>query len=133
VSNLPAFVAAQGRLIFPKVQTSQKLRAFFLALSLSLFDSSSVNGNLIGHIKLYVEGNSKSVIRANVTGRRESAQVEIRNFHPEKEVKVWLNIIAYRSSEETLRRSFLRALFQLAKEHKVKLRGFRGGHEHSHQ
>ena len=132
MSHLPAVVAAHARLTFPEVQDHESLESFFLDLSLSLFESSSTNGKLIGHIKLYGEGKSKSVIRANVTGRRESLQVEIRNFQPEKEVKVWLNIIAYKRSEDELRRKFFRTITQTTKEHKVKLQGLRIAQKHDH-
>ncbi len=130
MSQHPAIVAAQARLIFPKIQSHRTLEAFFLALSISLFDSISLDRALIGHIKLYGEGSSKSVIRANVTGRRESVQVEIRNFQPEKQVKVWLNVIAYGRSEGELRESLHRTLIQLTAGHKVKLQALRVAHEH---
>ena len=130
VSHLPAIVGARVRLIFPKVQNHAGLEFFFRDLSLSLFETSSLHGKLIGHIKLYGKGDSKSMIRANATGSRESVQVEIRNPHPETGVELWLNIIAYKMSEDELRRNFLRTLIQTAKRHGVKVRGLEIEDEH---
>jgi len=133
VSHLPSIVSARVKLLFPKTQTSTELESFFLDLSLALFDSSSHDGKLIGHIKLYGKGNSKSVIRANATGIRENAEVEIRNFHPEKEVEIWLNVIAYGLSEDEIRRGFLRTLTQATRQHEVKVRSLRVEHRHGHR
>ena len=130
VSHLPAIVGARVRLIFPKVQNHAELEFFFRDLSLSLFETSSLDGRLIGHIKLYGKGDSKSMIRANATGLRESVQVEIRNSHPEIGVELWLNIITYKMSEDELRRNFLRTLIQTAKRHGVKVRGLEIEDEH---
>ncbi len=70
------------------------------------------------------------MIRANATGMRESVQVEVRNFKPEREVKLWVNIIAYARSEEELRGSFLRALGKFENGRRVTLRGMRIAHSH---
>ncbi len=130
MSHLPAIVGARARLIFPKVQNHAGLEFFFRDLSLSLFETSSPDGKLIGHMKLYGKGDSKSMIRADATGLRESVTVEVRNFHPEIEVELWLNIITYKMSEDELRRNFLRTLIQTTKRHGVKVRGLRIEHEH---
>lgn len=130
MSHLPAVIGARVRLIFPKVQNQAGLEFFFRDLTLSLFETSSLDGRLIGHIKLYGKGDSKSMIRANATGLRESVQVEIRNSHPEIGVELWLNIIAYKKSEDELRRNFLRTLIQTAKRHGVKVRRLEIEDEH---
>lgn len=70
------------------------------------------------------------MIRANVTGMRESVQVEVRNFKPEKEVKIWVNIIAYARSEDELRGSFLRTLSRFENGRRVTVRGMRIAHSH---
>lgn len=130
LSHLPAIVAAKGNLIFPEFQDRRKLESFFRELCLSLFDSCATRGKLIGHLKLYGEGGRSTAIRANVTGMRESVQVEVRNFKPEKDVKIWVNIIAYTRSEDELRGSFLRTLSQFEKGRRVILRGMRIAHSH---
>jgi len=116
--------------VFAKVDNHDRLDFFCRDLALSLFETSSLDGRLIGHIKLYGKGDSKSMIRANATGLRESLQVEIRNSHPEIRVELWLNIIAYKMSEDELRRNFLRTLIQTAKRHGVTVRGLEIEDEH---
>jgi hypothetical protein len=132
VSHLPTIVAAHAKLIFPEVQNHEGLQSFFLDLSLALFDASSLDRKLIGHMKLYGKGNSKSVIKANATGKPENVQVEIRNFHPEIEVELWLNIITYKLSESALRRNFLRAFTRITKQNEVKVRSLKIEHAHDH-
>jgi len=117
-------------LIFPKVQNKAGLEFFFRDLTLSLFETSSLGGRLIGHIKLYGKGGSKSMIRANATGLRESVQVEIRNSHPEIGVELWLNVIAYKMSEDVLRRNLLKTFIKTAERHGVKVRGLEIEDEH---
>ncbi len=133
LSHLPAIFAAKANLIFPRSQDRRNLESFFRDLSLSLFDSSATRGKLIGHLKLYGEGGCNTTIRANVTGLRESVQVDVRNFKPEKKVKLWVNLIAYARSEEELRGSFLRTMGQLENGQGVILRGLRISHNHGRQ
>jgi hypothetical protein len=133
VSKLPSHVAARCSLVFPELQNQQQLESFFLGLSLSVFDSSCRDGKFIGHIKFFGEGGSKSVIRANVTGIRANAEVEVRYFHPERQVNIWVNIIAYHASSDALRKRFLRSIIQQTRDHCVKVRGLRVVEKHGHQ
>lgn len=118
--------------MFARPQDRKALESFFLDLLQTLFDTSSVDEKLLGHIKLYGEGKSKSTVRANVTGKRESSRVEIRCSKAEKYVKVWLNIIAYKLDQESLRKRFLVAFSNFAKQRHVKLQGLRVAHGHDH-
>src|SRR5207245_11436007 len=95
VSHLPAIVGARVRLIFPKVQNHAGLEFFFRDLSLSLFETSSLDGRLIGHIKLYGKGDSKSMIRANATGLRESVRVAVRDSDSGMGVELGLRTMPY--------------------------------------
>lgn len=117
-------MAARAVLAFPRPQTRRALESFFSDLLLTLFDASSVNEKLLGHIKLYCEGNFKTIIRANVTTAKESSRVEIRGSKPEKRVKVWLNVIAYKLDENTLRKGVLAALASFCEQRHVELQQF---------
>jgi len=132
LSHVPSVLAAQALMTFPRPQNRNALESLFLDLLMVLFDIGSVDEKLLGHVKLYGEGKFKSIVRANVTGARENSRIEVRCPKAESYVKVWLNVIAYKLDGELLRKNFLTAFNNFAKQRHVRLHGLRIAHRHDH-
>ena len=130
MSHLPSIVAVQASLTPEETLSPKAAKNLISDLALKFFDISNVNGTLLGHIKMFGESDSGSVIRANITDRRDSLRVILQGSEPIKKIELWINVIAYKIEKQVLEQRFSDVVREFTKSHKARLRVSVSKHSH---
>ncbi|NWG09798.1 MAG: hypothetical protein HXX80_05810 [Nitrososphaerales archaeon] len=102
ILDLPSIFAAEMNLEFSEARTIGEIREFFHEFLVQLFEVSSVDNRLVGHIKVYSEGQNGTSIRANLTGSIRNLMVIANGDGEERGLRVWINVITHMVKEEEL-------------------------------
>lgn len=110
MSDIPSIVAAEAILRLNRPARPKHVEEFFKELAISLFKISSVHGQLLGHVKIFANGEKGGTARGNITGTIKSLSVDVNAKNGESEFKVWINVITYKVEERELRKRFALAM-----------------------
>ncbi|MGB9659605.1 MAG: hypothetical protein ACPLY9_03675 [Nitrososphaerales archaeon] len=124
ILDKPSVFAAEMNLEFSKTRTMEELKGFFQKLVLRLFEVSSIDDKLIGHIKIYSEGKNGSSIRANLTGSIKNLTVITNGNEEESKLRVWINVITFMIKEEELLKCVKDAIMKFVEDNKEIIRSF---------
>ncbi len=124
ILDKPSVFAAEINLEFSKTRTMNELKDFFQKLVLRLFEVSSVNDKLVGHIKIYSEGKNGSSIRANLTGSIKNLTVITNGNGEESKLKVWINVITFMVKEEELLKCVKDAIMKFVEDNQEIVKSF---------
>lgn len=124
ILDKPSVFAAEMNLEFSKTRNMNELKEFFRELVLRLFEVSSIDDKLVGHIKIYSEGKNGSSIRANLTGNVKNLTVITNGNEEESNLKVWINVITFMVKEEELLKYVKDAIMKFVEDSKGIIKNF---------
>jgi hypothetical protein len=124
ILDQPSVFAAEMNLEFSETRTTEELKEFFRKLVLKLFEISSIDDKLVGHIKIYSEGKNGSSIRANLAGSVKNLTVITNVDREENELKVWLNVITFMVKKEELSMRVKDIIIEFIKDYKEIIKSF---------
>ncbi|MCP8322121.1 MAG: hypothetical protein H3Z52_14480 [archaeon] len=125
ILDLPSIFAAEMSLEFYEPRTMSEMKEFSQDLLLRLFEVSSFNGRLVGHIKIYSEGKNGTSIRANLTGSIRNLMVITNGDREERELRVWINVITFMVKKEELLGLVKDAIKGFVANHKETIKSFK--------
>jgi len=114
----PGFVAAHFKIVFNEEKSKEDVNNFVKELMERLFDISSKEERLIGHLKLYSKSNSGTKVRANLTGLKKNLTIFFDNWERDKVFEFWLNLISFFKEGKELEESLKDILEDMVKKYK---------------
>jgi hypothetical protein len=102
ILDLPSIFATEINIEFFEARTIGEIREFFREFLIRLFEVSSIDNRLVGHIKVYSEGQNGASIRANLTGSIRNLMVITNGDGEERRLRIWINVITHMVKEEEL-------------------------------
>lgn len=124
ILDLPSIFAAEMNLKFSKARTMSELKGFFHEFLAKLFEVSSIDGRLVGHIKVYSQGKNGTSIRANLTGNTKNLLVIVNGDKEERELTLWINVITFMVKEKELMERATNTIMGFVANYKEIIEGF---------
>ncbi|GBC75611.1 hypothetical protein HRbin06_00930 [archaeon HR06] len=129
----PGFVGAYFKIIFNEEKSKEDVNNFVKELMEMIFDISSKEEKLIGHLKLYSKSNNGSKIRANLTGLKKNLTIFFDNWKEDKIFEFWLNLISFFKEGKELEKSLKDILRDLVKRYNGTIKEYNASLEAKHQ
>ncbi len=89
-----------------------------------LFDISSKDDKLIGHLKLFSKSLKGAKVRANLTGLKKNLTIFFDEWNSDREFEFWINAISFFVDEMQLGIGLREIVEKLVKFHKAELKEY---------